>query len=181
MVQHVAAAQALLDERPACVGDACWLQDRCAEWTDLQLPWGTTLPRDLIRIVGAVAREVMLASEPSDNALGVLGAVKDFDFEISAAQRVVMSPPTRLRQRQWVLGRVADGLRPAPGVRNLHWSWSAASIKRLASMRNLPDGALAWICPTAAELVRRQGELRQDFSISPRYFKACAALLATIE
>lgn len=181
VVQHVAAAQALLDKGPVCVGGALWLQSRCAERTDVQLPWGTTRPHDLIRIVGAVAREVMLASEPNDNALGVLGAVKDFDFEISAAQRVVMPLPTRLRQRQWVLGRVADVLRLAPGVRSLHWSWSAASIKRLASMRDLPDGALAWICPTAAELVQRQDELREEFSISPRYFKACAALLATIE
>jgi hypothetical protein len=181
VVQHVATAQALLDEGPACVGGALWLQDRCAERTDVQLPWGTTRPHDLIRIVDAVAREVMSASEHNDNALGALGAVKDFDFEISAAQRVVMSLPTRLRQRQWVLGRVANVLRLAPGVRNLHWSWSAASIKRLASMRNLPDGALAWFCPTAAALVRRQDELREEFSISPRYFKACAALLATIE
>ena len=120
-----------------------------------------------------MAREVISASEP--------GAVKDFDFEISAAQRMGMSLPTRLRQRQWALCIVADVLRLAPGMRKLHWSWSAASIKRLASMRNLPDGVLAWVCPTAAELVRRQDELRKEFSISPRYFKACAALLATIE
>ncbi len=39
--------------------------------------------------------------------------------------------------------------------------WSAASAKRLASIRDWPEGALAWICPTAAELLQRQGELRK--------------------
>ena len=181
VVQHVAAAQALLDEGPACVVNALWLQDLCTAPTDVHLPWGKTRPHDLFRIVDAVAREGISASVPNENALGVSGAVKDFDFEISAAQRVGMSLPTRLRQRQWALGKVADVLRLAPGMRKLHSSWSAASAKRLASMRNLPDGALAWICPTAAELLRRQDELRKELSLSPRYFKACSALLASIE
>ena len=180
IVQQLAAAQLPDDELP-CAGDALWLQDLCTARRYTHPPWGRTRPQHLIRIVDAVAREVISASEPNDSALGVSGAVKDFDFEISAAQRVGMSLPTRLRQRQWALGRVADVFRLAPGMRKLHSSWSAASAKRLASMRNLPDGALAWICPTAAELVRRQDELRKEFSISPRYFKACSALLASIE
>ena len=59
--------------------------------------------------------------------------------------------------------------------------WSTASIKRLAMMRDWPRGALAWICPAAAELVRQQEALRQELSISPRYFKAYASLLASIQ
>ena len=139
----------------------------------MHLSWGKTQPHDLNRIVDAVAREVISASEP--------GAVKDFDFKIRAVQRMGMSLPTRLRQRQWALCRVADVLRLAPGMPKLYSSWSAASIKRLASMRSLPDGVLAWVCSTAAELVRRRDELRKEFSISTRYFKACSALLASIE
>ena len=132
LVQQLAAAQAWLDEGPAGVGNALWLQNLCTSPSDVHLPWGKTQPHDLIRIVDAVARDVISVSEP--------GAVKDFDFEISAAQRMGMSLPTRLRQRQWALCRVADVLRLAPGMRKLHSSWSAASAKRLASMRNFPDG-----------------------------------------
>lgn len=173
VVQHVTAVHAVPDKGPAGVGDALWLQDLCTARTDVHLPWGKAQPHDLIRIVNAVAREVISTLEPR--------AVKDFYFEISAAQRMGMSLPTRLRQRQWALCRVADVLRLAPGMRKLHSSWSAASAKRFASMRNLPDGVLAWVCPTAAELVRRQEELLNEFNISPKYFKACSALLASTE
>jgi hypothetical protein len=48
-------------------------------------------------------------------------------------------------------------------------------------MGNWPDGALAWLCPPAAELVRQEDALRRKFSISPEYFKACAALFASIQ
>jgi hypothetical protein len=48
-------------------------------------------------------------------------------------------------------------------------------------MRGWPEGALAWVCPKAADLVRRQDELRREFSISPKYFKAYSALLASIQ
>jgi len=44
-----------------------------------------------------------------------------------------------------------------------------------------PEGALAWVCPNAAELVRRQEELQREFSISPSYFKAYSALLLSIQ
>jgi hypothetical protein len=95
VVQHVAAAQAVLDEGPACVGNALSLQDLWLARTGLHLPSGKTQAHDLIRIVDSVAREVVAASEP--------GAAKDFDFEISAVQRMGMSLPTPLRQRQWAL------------------------------------------------------------------------------
>lgn len=79
------------------------------------------------------------------------------------------------------MGRVAHVLRWPAKERAGFSSWSAASIKRLASMRDWPQGALAWACPPAAELVRQQDTLRQEFSISPRYFKACATLFASIQ
>jgi hypothetical protein len=186
VVQHVAAAQALLDCEPSCAGDALWLQDLCSARTDVRLAWGRTRPNDLTRIVDGVARAVISASNSDDSACGPSAnrralAVKDFAFEPTAGQRAVTSLPTRLRQRQWVLARVAHVLRWAPDARTFHSSWPSASVERLASMRGWPKGALAWVCPRAAGLVRRQDELRREFSISPSYFKAYSALLASIQ
>jgi TniQ len=185
IVQQVTAAQAHLNNKPACAGDAQWLQGLCAARTAVSLPWGGSRPYDLIRIVDAVAREVIAASYSGTCPLGLpadrrQGSIKSFSFELGTAERVGVSLPTRLRQRQSVMARVAHVLR-WPSEERAHFSsWSAASIKRLASMPNWPERALAWVCPPAAELVRRQDSLRRELSISPRYFKACAALLDSI-
>jgi len=185
IVQQVAAAQARLDNQPGCAGDAKWLQDLCTARTAVRLPWGSTRPHDLIRIVDAMAREVIAASDSGTGPSGLLadrqqGLTKNFTFDLGNAERVGVSLPTQLRQRQWVMARVAHMLL-WPSDKRAHFSsWSAASIKRLASMPSWPEGALAWTCPTAAELVRQQESLRREFSISPRYFKACTALLNSI-
>ncbi len=185
ITQQVTAAQAQLDNEPACASDAQWLQRLCTARTAVRLPWGGTRPYDLIRIVDAVAREVIAASDSGTGPLGLpadrrQGSIKSFAFELGNAERVGVSLPAQLRQRQRLLARVAHVLRWPSEQRTHFSSWSAASIKRLASMRNDPNGALAWICPPAAELVRQQDSLRLEFSISPRYFKACAALLDSI-
>jgi hypothetical protein len=184
-VQHVAAEQAMSDFEHPLAGDALWLQALCCERADLRLPWGRIRPNDLTRIVNAVAHAVISASNsdsacaPSTNRQA--WAVKDFAFEPMAGQRAATSLPTRLRQRQWILGRVAHVLRWAPEARTVQSSWSAASIEQLASMRDWPGRALAWVWPNAAELVWRQEELQREFSISPRYFKANSALIASIQ
>ena len=54
-----------------------------------------------------------------------------------------------------------------------------ASVHRLALMRDWPDGALSWVCPSAAEQAQQDDALRTEFSISPRYFKPYSALLAS--
>ena len=184
-VQRIAAEQALLDCEHPCAGDALWLQALCCAGTDVRLPWGRTRPNDLTRILDAVTCAVISASN-SDSACGPSAnrralAVKDFAFELTTGRRAATSLPTRLRQRQWVLGRVAHVLRWAPEARTFHSAWSAASVERLASMHYWPEGALAWVCPNAAELVRRQEELQREFSISPSYFKAYSALLLSIQ
>ena len=185
IVQQVTAAQAQLDNKPACAGDARWLQGLCTAGTAVRLPWGRARPHDLIRIVDAVAREVIAASDSGTGPFGVPadrreGSIKSFAFELGNAERVGVSLPTQLRQRQWVMAGVAHVLR-WPSEERAHFSsWSAASIRRMASTRNWPDRALAWICPPAAELVRQQDSLRREFSISPTYFKACAALFDLI-
>ncbi len=183
VVQHVAAAQTLLDCEPPSAGDALWLQDLCFARTDVRLPWGRTRPRDLTRIVDAVAREVIAASDSGTGPLGLpaQGSIRSFAFELGNAERVGVSLPTQLRRRQWVVARVAHVLRWPSEERARFSYWSAASIKRLASMGIWPDEALAWICPPAAELARQQEALRREFSISPRYFKASAALFASIQ
>lgn len=186
VMRHVAATQAVLDDVPAYASDALWLQDLCTTRTDVHLPWGRTRPHDLIRIVGAVAGVVMSAADSHGSAAGSPvdrrpWSVKDFAFETAAGQRAAISLPTRLRQRQWVLGRVAHVLRRAPEARTFHSSWQPSSTKQLASMRDWPEGTLAWICPTAGELIRRRDELRREFSIPPMYFKAYSAMLASIQ
>lgn len=185
IVQQIAAAQIHLDNEPACAGDARWLQGLCTARTAIRLPWERTRPHDLIQIVDAVAREVIAASDAGTFPLGLpadrrQGSIKSFAFELGNAERVVVSLPTQLRKRQWVMARVAHVLRWPPEERAHFSSWPAASIKRLASMRSWPDGVLTWICPPAAQLVRQQDSLRREFSFSPRYFKACAALLDSI-
>ena len=185
VVQQLAVAQ-WPDDEPACARDALWLQDLCTARTTAHPPWGRTRPHDLIRILDAVAREVIPASDSGTGPLGLpadrrQGSVKSFAFELGNAERVGVSLPTQLRQRQWVMARVARVLRWPSEERAGFSSWSAASIKRLASMRDWPDGALAWICPPAAELDRLQETLRREFSISPRHFKACVALFASLQ
>ena len=185
MVRHIAAAQALLDDEPAWAADAAWLQDLCTARTAAHAPWGAIRPQDLIRIVEAVAREVIAASHSGADPLGLpadrrQGSTKNFAFDICNGERIGVTLPTLLRQRQRVMASVANVLRWPPDERTYFSSWSAASIMRLASMRDEPDGALARICPAAADLVRQQDALRRQFSISPRYFKACGALFASI-
>ena len=107
------------------------------------------------------------------------GAVRVCRFETAGAGRFEPSLPTQLRHRQWVLARVSHVLRWAPAARTIASSWPSASVERLASMLDWPEGALAWVSPKAAELARRRDELREELSISPRYFKAYSALLAS--
>jgi hypothetical protein len=142
----------LLDEEAICASDALWLQALSMARTVVRLPWGRTRPSDLVRIVNAVAHEVSSVPTADRSACGPSAngralAFKDFALEAAAGQRAVMSLPSRLRQRQWVLARVAHVLRWAPGARTVHASWSSASVKRLASTGDWPDGALAWVCP----------------------------------
>lgn len=185
VVLHAAETQLLLADKHACASDASWLQDLCKARTQVHLPWGSTRPSDLVRIVDAVAGEVISASNSHDSALEPSVdhralSVKRFSFLAEDGQRVQVSLPIRLRHRQWVLSRVARVLRQAPDARTHQSSWAPSTIKQLA-MRHWPEAALAWICPKAAELVREQDELRRKFGISPTYFKAYSLLLASIQ
>ena len=85
-------------------------------------------PRDLIRIVDAVAREVTAASDSGTWPLGLpadrrQGPIKSFAFELGNAERVGVSLPTQLRQRQRVMARVANVLRWPSEERARFSSW----------------------------------------------------------
>ena len=186
VADSVLATPALFDDEHPRALDALWLQELCAEQRIVRMPWGKAGPHDLIRIVAAVAREAISASNPQDRDFPPIAnrrafVLKNFAFETAGGQRAHMTLPTQLRDRQWVLGRVAHVLRTPPDMRTPHNSWSSASVQRLASMQAWPDGALDWVCHRAAELARRDEALRREFNISPRYFKAHSALIASIQ
>lgn len=186
LLSPVAATQALADDGPDGAADALWLQHFCTKQTLAHLPWGRSRPHDLIRIVDALAREVICAAETDDCAPTAAAdhpveSVKDFVFADAAGQLARISLPTRLRRRRWILAKVAHVLRRPPAKRTFHASWSVAAVHRLALMRDWPDGALSWMCLKADELARREDELRKEFSISPRYFKAYSAMLASFQ
>jgi hypothetical protein len=185
VVHHLKTVEGLPGGAPSA-SDALWLQNLCSAPTAAHLPWGRTRPDSLVRIVGTVADVVMSELSANDRPAGMAaegrpGGVKSFAFETASVRQVNISLPTRLKLRQWVLGSVAHVLRCSPDLRTFHPTWSADAVKRLTSRGDWPDGALAWVCPKAAELVRRQQALRRELSISPAYFKACAALLASIK
>jgi len=140
----------------------------------------------LIRIVDALAREVISVANtdgyaPAAAANHPVESVKNFEFSDAGSQLARISLPTRLRRRQWVLAKVAHVLRQPPAKHTFCASWSVASVHRLALMRDWPDGALSWVCPRAAERARLGDALREEFSFSPRHFKAHSALLASFQ
>ncbi len=180
----IAATPTLLDGGPALVADALWLQHLGSTKALAHQPWGKPRLPNFLRVVDAVARELISEADARDQTRRPVadlrdGVVKVFAIAGAAGQPAQISLPTRLRRRQWILARVAHVLRRPPDARTFHPSWSAASVHRLALMRDWPDGALNWVCPKAAELARQQDALRMEFSISPRYFKAYSALLAS--
>ena len=70
IVQQLAAAQRP-DNEPACAGDALWLQDLCTARTNTHLQWGRARPQDLIQIVDAVARAVIVTTASGAGPLGL--------------------------------------------------------------------------------------------------------------
>jgi hypothetical protein len=179
------ALQGRTEVEDICPRDALWLQELCFAPTVVRMPWGKSNSCDLIRIVDSVAREVIAASPWRPDYVVALpderkNSVKCFAFELEKGMRICVSLPTRLRHRQSMMAQVAHILRCPPEQRTYVSPWPSSSVKRLAVTRDWPRGALAWICPKAAMLVEQQETLRQELSISPKYFKACAALLSTI-
>ena len=66
LLNPVAATQAFADAGSKAAADALWLQQLGTNQTLAHLPWESRRPHDLIRIVDAVAREVMCAADIAD-------------------------------------------------------------------------------------------------------------------
>jgi hypothetical protein len=191
-VKHAAALDRIADrsrsahtdlrDELTCVDDALWLQNICSGIGSEHPPWCHT-PRDvMLRIVDTVSQAVMCSC--ITNAPQVAGrdnrghrAVDAFTLEDEKGQRNHLLLPTHLRHRQYVLASVAQVLRCGPQARHCH-RWPSSTVDKLASAptKHWPAGAMAWICPKAAELARRRDELREELGISPRYFRAYSAL-----
>lgn len=164
-------------EGPLDPTDALWLLP----------PWGRTPVETMLRIVDTLARALM-AAHAADRGQGPLGwcnesrewSVSIFTLEGASAQRSQLTLPARLRHRQKLLNSVGGVLRQGALTRHGLDVGSPALTRWLASASTAhwPATALAWICPQAAELVQRQEELRVELGVSPRYFKACSALMA---
>ena len=174
-------------DEPAGAEDALWLQELCCSRKNKRPPWGYTPRRVIIRIVAMMARAVLSAGAAETDVLASRlehsqWNIKDFTLETEAGHRTRLWLPTRLRHRQRVLGTVAHLLRRTPEARSGLQPWSASMVKQLtwASTDDWPAAALEWICPEAAELVQRQDKLRKEFGVSPRYFRACSALVASV-
>jgi hypothetical protein len=138
------------DDGPDGAADALWSQHFCTKQRLAHVPWGRSRPHDLIRIVDAVAHEVICAAETDDCAPTAAAdhpveSVKNFVFADAAGQLARISLPTRLRRRQRVLAKVAHVLRRPPDTRTFHASWSVASVYRLALMHDWPYRAHSWV------------------------------------
>jgi hypothetical protein len=181
VARHVTEVQALLDDGPRRDEDALWLQQLCTTRTNVHLPWGEISPSAFIPLLGAISHEVHQISMPNDS-LQADPILKDVKFRSADDWReMCLSLPVRLRSRQSTLSKVAHVLQwPAHERRPDIFSWSPASPSRLTSWYAWPEGALAWVCPIAAELVRRKGELRSEFCISRQYYQAYNALLESM-
>ena len=137
-----------------------------------------------LQIVASLARLLMSidgkAKLPTERAFG--GCVDPLSVLAieEPGRRSQWLLPGQLRQRQRLLGNVAQRLRnPAPSGLA---PWPAASVRKLATSwaPHWPAAALDWICPQAAQVVLQKEALRQTLGVSPRYFKACSALFASL-
>jgi hypothetical protein len=165
------------------VDDAKWVQRLCLARGSFNAPWGQTKPLQAAVMVDALAA-LLLASSADHPDLFDLPTDQDqwrfksFSLVEDGRQRRTLSLPALLRPRQQVLGMVGHVLRHPPGTRIWPRSWPRSVIRKLVGWAHSPwpPGALAWICPQAAELARKEGELLTLYGCSPRYFRACSAL-----
>ena len=183
LAAHPPPADGLDGEPPiALLKDALWLQQRCQQRASVQAPWGSTSPALFTGIASTVAQLMMsvgaeqMTHRPTS---GDAEPAKSFTLDRSG-RRSQWRLSNQLRERQWLLGHVGQRLRQSESIRLA--PWPAAVVRELANSgaTQWPVEALEWICPQAADVVRQRVELRAAFGISPRYFKACSAIFASL-
>ena len=164
------------------VKDALWLQQRCQQPATVHAPWGNTSPALFNGIASTVAQLMMSAGakQMTQRAIGSdAEPAKSFTLE-GSGRRSHWRLSNQLRERQWLLSHVGQRLRQSASI--CLAPWPAAVVRELANSGapQWPVEALEWICPQAADVVRHKVALRAAFGVSPRYFKACSALFASL-
>ena len=183
LAAHPPPADGLDGEPPiALVKDALWLQQRCQQRAPVHAPWGNTSPALFNAIASTVAQLMMSAGAEQmipHSTRGEAEPAKGFTLEGSGG-RSQWRLSNQLRERQWLLGHVGQRLRQLASI--CLAPWPAALVRELANSGapQWPAEALEWICPQAADVVRQRVALRAAFGISPRYFKACSAIFASL-
>ena len=173
-----------LDGEPpiALVKDALWLQQRCQQPGTVHAPWGN-ISLALFNGIASTVAQLVMSAGAEQMTQRVIGSdaepAKSFTLE-GSGRRSHWRLPNQLRERQWLLGHVGQRLRQSESIRLA--PWPAAVVRELANSgaTQWPVEALEWICPQAADVVRQRVELRAAFGISPRYFKACSAIFASL-
>ena len=165
-----------LQEMPAdLVEDALWLQKRCQQRRTIRAPWGSASPVQFSGIAATLAHLMMSADVrlelSTPRRFGCDGEpVKIFAIE-GSGRRSHWTLPARLRHRQLLLGEVGELMRRGPKAMA---SLPDSSVKQLENgwTTSWPAAALQWICPQAADVMRREHELQPAFGVLQRYVRA---------
>ena len=145
--------------------DALWLQRLCCAWTPVQLPWGSVEPHELRDIIDAIAVAMISHAAARDDEMPAppgdldLTSFKGFTLHGGGAHPLQLNLAVRLCHRQWILGAAAHVLRHAPCERSWGRTWPASMTQRLVSDARRTDWSAAateWICPQAAEILRKE-------------------------
>ena len=90
--------------------------------------------------------------------------------------------PDRLQPRQALLGVIGTLLRQPASDREVHSSLTKPMLAwLLGRIGGWPLSVIDWLSDEAGQFVREAAELRARYDVSPRYFRAYAALLSTFK
>lgn len=182
----------IIDENEILIEGAVWLQQFLQTPEAFDPPWGpvrVAVREQMVNIVVRIlvpehTRVCAAATVPGANCGGWCD--KDGHAELQPACRSdhranarLFASRRELRARQILAGLIGDFLRHSPKDRAEKYGPLPPEMidKMSLSMRAWPLPAIAWICPTTAELVRRSEELLARYKFTPTYLRERAAML----
>jgi hypothetical protein len=185
----------IIDENEMLIDGAVWLQQFLQTPEAFDPPWGPVplaVREQMVSIVVRIlvpehTREYAAASVPGANRGGWCN--KDRVAELQPACRSdhrayarLFASRSELRARQILAGLIGDFLRHSPTDRVKKYGRLPPMMidKMSSSMGGWPLPAIAWICPTTAEFVRRCKELLARYKFSPTYMRERAAMLRAL-
>jgi len=160
-----ARSRALTGSRRPAPRTPCGCSVFAAQWTPVQLPWGSVEPHELRDIIDAIAVAMISHAAARDDEMPAppgdldLTSFKGFTLHGGGAHPLQLNLAVRLCHRQWILGAAAHVLRHAPCERSWGRTWPASMTQRLVSDARRTDWSAAateWICPQAAEILRKE-------------------------